>query len=72
VHVTADEVHQHVALDDMVTGFVDQEPGLAGLVLFGARALAEVEGRFAARLLDRWDVGASSLLRIPMPQQIAS
>ena len=26
VHVTADEVHQHVALDDMVAGLVEQEP----------------------------------------------
>ncbi len=29
-----------------------------GEVLFGALALAEVEGRFSAHLLDRWDVGA--------------
>ncbi len=72
VHVSADTVHQHVALDDMVAGLVDQEPALAGQVLFGARALAEIEGRFAAHLLGRWDVGASSLLRAPMPQQIAS
>jgi hypothetical protein len=72
VHVSADEVHQHVALDDMVTGLVEQEPGLAGEVLFGALALAEVERRFTGHLLDRWDVGASSLLCAPMPQLIAS
>jgi heme oxygenase-like protein len=72
VHVTADEVHQHVALDDMVGGLVEAEPHLGREVLFGARALAEIEGRFSAHLLDRWDVGASSLLQEPMPQQLAS
>jgi hypothetical protein len=71
-HVTADEVHQHVALDDMVGGLLEAEPHLAREVLFGARALAQIEGRFSAHLLDRWDVGASSLLPAPMPQQIAS
>jgi hypothetical protein len=72
VHVEADAVHQHVALDDMVAGLLDDEPELAGEVLFGARALTEIEGRFAARLLDRWDAGATSLLNSPLPQQIAS
>jgi hypothetical protein len=72
VHVTADEIHQHVALDDMVAGLVAAEPELAGEVLFGARALVKIEGRFTAHLLGRWDLGASSLLRTPMPQQIAS
>jgi hypothetical protein len=72
VHVPADEVHQHVALDDMVAGLVELEPALAGDVLFGARALTEIEGRFTRRLLDRWNVGSSSLLRCPLPLRIAS
>lgn len=72
VHVTADEEHRHVALDDMVAGLVEQEPALAGQVWFGARALAEIEGRFARRLLERWNLGASSLLRDPLLRELAS
>jgi hypothetical protein len=72
VHVTADEVHQHVALDELVGGLVEQEPARAGEILFGARALAAIEGRFAARLLDCWDLGASSLLDAAMPLRLAS
>lgn len=56
----------------MVAGLVELEPALAGDVLFGARALTEIEGRFTRRLLDRWNVGSSSLLRCPLPLRIAS
>ena len=39
-----------------------QDPALAADVIWGARALVEVEGRFARRLLDAWAQGRSSLL----------
>ncbi len=38
-----------------------QEPDLAPDIVFGARALAAVEARFAGHLLDSWDRGATSL-----------
>jgi hypothetical protein len=41
---------------------VRQEPELAADVLWGARALSELEGRFARRLLEAWEDGRSSLL----------
>jgi hypothetical protein len=61
-HVVADAVHEVVALQHMVAGLVRQEPALAGDVLFGARAVLEVERRFAASVLDAWAQGTSSLL----------
>ncbi len=61
VHVVADAVHERIALDDMVTGLVEQEPALSGDVLFGARALMEVERRFAQETLGAWHRGTTSL-----------
>ncbi|MGZ6955123.1 MAG: iron-containing redox enzyme family protein [Acidimicrobiia bacterium] len=72
VHVAADAVHEVVAIDQMVTGLLTDEPDGAGLVVFGARALAEVERRFASRLLDRWRGGEPSLLAPLAPEQLAS
>jgi hypothetical protein len=60
-HVVADERHEQVALDEMVRGLIEQEPFLGGEVVFGARALAAVEGAFARHILDCWQRGATSL-----------
>ena len=65
VHVLADAVHERVAIDEMAGPLVDDEPALAGDVLFGARAVLAVEGRFAEHLLDSWAEGRSSL-RVPV------
>jgi Iron-containing redox enzyme len=62
VHVEADAIHERVALEDMVRGLLDDDPTLAGAVVFGARALTEVEGRFTDHLLGSWEHGRSSLL----------
>lgn len=62
VHVAADALHQCVALDEMAAALVEQDPTSSGKLLFGARALVEVERRFAQRLLNSWGVGRSSLL----------
>ena len=69
-HVLADERHQDVALHPMVAGLIEQEPFLGGEVVFGARALAEVERLFAGHLLDAWGRGESSLLppAAPVPE----
>jgi hypothetical protein len=60
-HVIADAHHQTVGRDDLAGGLVEAEPMLGGEVVFGARALSIVEGRFATRLLERWTAGESSL-----------
>jgi hypothetical protein len=61
VHVDVDAHHADLALNQMVAGFVADEPDLAADVVFGAAALAKVEGRFAHQVLRAWDVGCSSL-----------
>ena len=60
-HVEADSLHEVLATD-LSVGFAAEEPELAADVLFGAAALDELEGRFAASLLDAWTAGRSSLL----------
>jgi hypothetical protein len=61
VHVDADEVHQHVAVNDLVGGLLEVEPHQAGAVMFGARAVALVEGNFATHLVSAWKCDRSSL-----------
>lgn len=60
-HVEADSVHENIAAYDLAGGLARQEPELAGDILFGARALLELEQRFAKALLDPWRRGESSL-----------
>jgi hypothetical protein len=60
-HVTADAVHENVAAVDLAGGLVRQDPDLLDDVLFGARALVELEARWAAHLLENWEAGRSSL-----------
>jgi hypothetical protein len=67
VHVAADAWHERIAQEELVAGLLEAEPGEAGRVIFGARALAEVERRMATRLLDAWAVDATSL-RAPLPE----
>jgi hypothetical protein len=61
-HVEADAVHENVAAVDLAGGLARQEPALAGDILWGARALVDVEARWARHLLDAWEDGRSSLL----------
>lgn len=65
VHVTADAVHEQIAQHDLVAGMLDTEPATAGMILFGARALVEIERRFAGHLFDAWESGRTSL-RAPL------
>src|SRR3954453_9212202 len=60
-HVTADAVHENIAAIDLAGGLVDQDAAQAPEILFGARALVEVEARWAAHLLGCWQAGRSSL-----------
>jgi hypothetical protein len=68
-HVEADAVHENVAAVDLAGGLARQDPALAGDVLWGARALVDVEARWARHLLDAWEAGRSSLL---MPLAVVS
>jgi hypothetical protein len=60
-HVEADAVHENIAAVDLAGGLARQEPALAGQILWGARALVAVEGRWARRLMAAWEAGESSL-----------
>jgi hypothetical protein len=61
-HVEADAVHENVAAVDLAGGLARQDPAIAGDVRWGARALVDVEARWARHLLDSWEAGRSSLL----------
>jgi hypothetical protein len=60
-HVEADAVHEAIAAVDLAGGLVRQQPELCGDVLWGARALVDLDARWAAHLLDAWEDGRSSL-----------
>jgi Iron-containing redox enzyme len=62
-HVEADAVHENIAAYDLAGGLARAEPDLAGDILFGARALLELEDRFARRLIASWEAGETSLRR---------
>jgi hypothetical protein len=60
-HVEADAVHENIAAVDMAGGLARQAPGLAGQIVWGARALVAVEGLWAHHLTEAWDNAGSSL-----------
>jgi hypothetical protein len=60
-HVDADARHEVVALDEMAVPLAEEEPALAADIIFGARAVAELERAFAQSLLDAWTTSRSSL-----------
>jgi hypothetical protein len=62
-HVEADAVHEQIAAVDLAGGLAAMEPALAADIVWGARALVEVEARWARHLLDAWTAGRSSLRR---------
>ena len=61
VHVQADEIHQHVAVNELVGGMLETEPGQAAAIMFGARAVALVESAFADHVVSAWKSDRSSL-----------
>jgi hypothetical protein len=70
-HVTADAIHENVAAVDLAGGLVRQEPALTGGILFGARALVELERRWATVVMDAWAAGGSAL-RTPLAEPVAA
>jgi hypothetical protein len=64
-HVEADSVHENIAAYDLAEGLARMVPDLTADVLFGARALLLVDRISAARMLDAWLEGRSSLRPAP-------
>jgi len=60
-HVEADAVHENIAAWDLAGGLAAEEPEVAADILFGARALLQVEARWASHLMDAWEEGETSL-----------
>ena len=70
VHVVADAHHQNVAADQLAAGLVEQDPGSARLILFGADALAWTESQFSDHVLGAWGQQRSSLLHGLGPEPV--
>ncbi|HEV2089435.1 MAG TPA: iron-containing redox enzyme family protein [Cryptosporangiaceae bacterium] len=62
-HVTADAVHEQIALHDMCGTFAALEPDAVPDVLFGAACCLALDRLFAEHVLDRWGRGETSLYR---------
>jgi hypothetical protein len=60
-HVEADAVHENIAAVDLAGGLARAEPQLTAQIIWGARALAELDARWARHVLDSWARGVSSL-----------
>jgi hypothetical protein len=61
-HVEADAVHENIAAVDLAGGLVRQDPDASVAVMWGARALAHLDERWAGQLLEAWRLAYSSLL----------
>jgi hypothetical protein len=61
VHVVADAVHESVAAVDLAGGLAKQDPKLGADILWGARALLEIDGRWARHMMSEWKDDSSSL-----------
>jgi hypothetical protein len=61
-HVEADAVHENIAVWDLADALSRAEPALADDIVFGARALLELEARWAEHLMACWNRGETSLL----------
>jgi Iron-containing redox enzyme len=64
-HVTADALHEQIAAHDLCGALVEDEPELAGDVLFGAAAALHIDNRWADHVLQCWTTGRSSLRSEP-------
>jgi Iron-containing redox enzyme len=61
-HVTADAVHEAIAAVDLAGGLAHQDEALGPDIVWGARALAHLDARWASHVLDCWGDGRTSLL----------
>ena len=68
----ADAVHENIAAVDLAGGLARQQPELAPDILWGARALVEVEGRWSRHVMAAWEADASSLRSEAIPRAHSS
>jgi hypothetical protein len=61
-HVTADAVHEAIAAVDLAGGLAHQDEALGPDIVWGARALAHLDARWASHVLACWAEGRTSLL----------
>jgi Iron-containing redox enzyme len=61
-HVTADAVHEAIAAVDLAGGLAHQDEALGADIVWGARALAHLDARWASHVLGCWGEGGTSLL----------
>ena len=54
-------MHENIAAVDLAGGLAREEPGLTAQIIWGARALAELEARWERHLLECFQDGVSSL-----------
>ena len=59
--MVADAVHESIAAVDLAGGLARQDPQLGADVIWGARALLALEGRWAEHLTAAWSADSSSL-----------
>ncbi len=64
-HVTADAIHDQIAVRSMCAPFVDGDAGRAGQVLLGVLGGAWLDDQMADLVLDAWHDGESALLPAP-------
>ncbi|HEX5267965.1 MAG TPA: iron-containing redox enzyme family protein [Acidimicrobiales bacterium] len=64
VHVAVDARHGEIAVEELIGRMLQDEPELAGEMVFGARALTLLESRFTGLVLGSWCAGRSSLRAI--------
>jgi hypothetical protein len=69
-HVEADAVHENIAAVDLAGGLARQDARLAPDILWGARALAALDSRWATAVLDAWTHERGSL-RTTEPELVA-
>jgi Iron-containing redox enzyme len=61
-HVTADAVHENIAAVDLAGGLARQDQTLTADILWGASALAHLDGLWGSHVLGCWSEDRSSLL----------
>jgi hypothetical protein len=62
-HVEADAVHEMLAAYDLAGTLAEDDPGVAGDILFGARSMLLVDVVAATRTMHSFEAGVSSLRR---------
>jgi hypothetical protein len=61
-HVTADALHEQLAMHDLCGGLAEAEPALVEDIMFGAATSLYIDTRFAEHVLGRWASGRTSLV----------